>query len=219
MPELVAAVSDEMLHAVGYFGPAGPAPAAFARLSDGLDEVIVRIITTRPGLEPVIRAMTALTPPLIMEAKQAGPDAGKRPNPQVLRSLLHSCRSHRHPGSGHWSNPPALIVRGGSLSAGTILTVPLRAALEHSSRAGDGCGVARGRPPGALESTCGGAHSHSNVLLPADTEKAQQRPDKSRRPCPGCAQTTGDKPTWSGEADSCERHCSGDHGGPEDSQS
>jgi len=76
MTELVAAVSDEMLQAVGYYGPAGPAPAAFARLSDGLDEAIVRIITTRPGLEPVIQAMTALTPPLIMEAEQAGPDGG-----------------------------------------------------------------------------------------------------------------------------------------------
>ena len=72
MPELVAAASDEMLQAVGYYGPAGPAPAAFARLSDGLDEAIVRIITTRPGLEPVVQAMTALTPSLIMEAKQAG---------------------------------------------------------------------------------------------------------------------------------------------------
>jgi alkanesulfonate monooxygenase SsuD/methylene tetrahydromethanopterin reductase-like flavin-dependent oxidoreductase (luciferase family) len=74
MPELVATVSNEMLQAVGYYGPAGPAPAAFARLSDGLDEAIVRIITTRPGLEPVVQAMTALTPSLIMEAKQAGPD-------------------------------------------------------------------------------------------------------------------------------------------------
>jgi hypothetical protein len=74
MPELVAAVSDEMLQVVGYYGPADPAPAAFARLSDGLDEAIVRIITTRPGLQPVVQAMTALTPPLIMEAKQAGPD-------------------------------------------------------------------------------------------------------------------------------------------------
>ena len=74
LPELVAAVSDEMLAAVGYYGPAGPAPAAFARLSDGLDEAIVRIITTRPGLEPVVQAMTALTPSLIREAKQAGPD-------------------------------------------------------------------------------------------------------------------------------------------------
>jgi 5,10-methylenetetrahydromethanopterin reductase len=65
MPELVAAAPDEMLRAVGYYGPASEAPAAFARLSDGLDEAIVRIITARPGLEPVAAAMAALTPALI----------------------------------------------------------------------------------------------------------------------------------------------------------
>jgi hypothetical protein len=68
MPELVAAASDEMLRAVGYYGPAGPAPAAFARLSEGLDEAVVRIIVPRPGLEQVVQAMTALTPPLIRGA-------------------------------------------------------------------------------------------------------------------------------------------------------
>jgi hypothetical protein len=62
MPELVDAAPDEMLHAVGYYGPPAPAPAAFARLSAGLDETIVRIITVRPGLEPVTEAMAALTP-------------------------------------------------------------------------------------------------------------------------------------------------------------
>jgi alkanesulfonate monooxygenase SsuD/methylene tetrahydromethanopterin reductase-like flavin-dependent oxidoreductase (luciferase family) len=62
VPELVAVVPDEMLHAVGYYGPAGPAPAAFARLAAGLDEAIVRIITARPGLMPVIEAMAALMP-------------------------------------------------------------------------------------------------------------------------------------------------------------
>jgi len=62
MPELVAAVPDEMLHAVGYYGPAGPAPSAFARLAAGLDEAVVRIVTARPGLTPVIEAMDALTP-------------------------------------------------------------------------------------------------------------------------------------------------------------
>jgi alkanesulfonate monooxygenase SsuD/methylene tetrahydromethanopterin reductase-like flavin-dependent oxidoreductase (luciferase family) len=61
--ELVAAAPDEMLHAVGYFGPAATAPAAFRRLSAGLDEAIVRIITARPGLAPVIEAMEALAPP------------------------------------------------------------------------------------------------------------------------------------------------------------
>jgi alkanesulfonate monooxygenase SsuD/methylene tetrahydromethanopterin reductase-like flavin-dependent oxidoreductase (luciferase family) len=65
MTELVDAAPDEMLRAVGYYGPAGPAPAAFARLSVGLDEAIVRVVGARPGLDPVIEAMAALTPSLI----------------------------------------------------------------------------------------------------------------------------------------------------------
>jgi len=68
LPELVAAAPDDLLHAVGYYGPAASAPAAFARLSAGLDETIVRIITARPGLEPVREAMVALTPSLIRAA-------------------------------------------------------------------------------------------------------------------------------------------------------
>jgi hypothetical protein len=71
LPELVAAASDEMLQAVGYYGPAGPAPAAFARLSEGLEETIVRVITARPGLQPVREAMAALTPALIRDAAAA----------------------------------------------------------------------------------------------------------------------------------------------------
>jgi alkanesulfonate monooxygenase SsuD/methylene tetrahydromethanopterin reductase-like flavin-dependent oxidoreductase (luciferase family) len=73
MPELVAAASDEMLQAVGYYGPPAPAPAAFTRLSAGLDEAIVRIVTARPGVEPVGAAMAALTPSLIRDAKRIGP--------------------------------------------------------------------------------------------------------------------------------------------------
>ena len=68
METLVAAAPDEMLRAVGYYGPAGPAPAAFARLAAGLDEAVVRVITTRPGLEPVAATMEALTPALIRAA-------------------------------------------------------------------------------------------------------------------------------------------------------
>jgi alkanesulfonate monooxygenase SsuD/methylene tetrahydromethanopterin reductase-like flavin-dependent oxidoreductase (luciferase family) len=68
MPELVAAVPDELLHAVGYYGPAAAAPATFARLSEGLDEVIVRVVAARPGLAPVSEAMAALTPALIRAA-------------------------------------------------------------------------------------------------------------------------------------------------------
>jgi alkanesulfonate monooxygenase SsuD/methylene tetrahydromethanopterin reductase-like flavin-dependent oxidoreductase (luciferase family) len=74
MPELVDAAPEEMLQAVGYYGPAAPAPAAFARLSAGLDEAIVRIVTARPGLEPVSQAMAALTPALIRAAGRTGPD-------------------------------------------------------------------------------------------------------------------------------------------------
>jgi hypothetical protein len=67
----VAAAPDQMLQAVGYYGRAAAAPAAFARLSTGLDETIVRVITVRPGLEPVIQAMAALTPSLIRAASSA----------------------------------------------------------------------------------------------------------------------------------------------------
>jgi len=70
MPELIDAAPDEMLRGVGYYGPAAPAPAAFARLSAGLDETIVRIITARPGLAPVSEAMEALTPALIRAAER-----------------------------------------------------------------------------------------------------------------------------------------------------
>jgi alkanesulfonate monooxygenase SsuD/methylene tetrahydromethanopterin reductase-like flavin-dependent oxidoreductase (luciferase family) len=73
MPELVDAAPQEMLQAVGYYGPPAPAPAAFARLSAGLDEAIVRIVTARPGPEPVGQAMAALTPALIRAAGPAGP--------------------------------------------------------------------------------------------------------------------------------------------------
>ena len=66
-PELAVFQSD----AVGYYGPAAAAPAAFRRLSAGLDETIVRVITARPGLEPVLAAMTALTPALIRTAPPA----------------------------------------------------------------------------------------------------------------------------------------------------
>jgi alkanesulfonate monooxygenase SsuD/methylene tetrahydromethanopterin reductase-like flavin-dependent oxidoreductase (luciferase family) len=68
MTELVDAAPDEMLLAVGYFGPAAGAPAAFARASAGLDETVVRVVTARPGLEPVLEAMAALTPDAIRGA-------------------------------------------------------------------------------------------------------------------------------------------------------
>jgi alkanesulfonate monooxygenase SsuD/methylene tetrahydromethanopterin reductase-like flavin-dependent oxidoreductase (luciferase family) len=68
MAELVAVTPDRLLQAVGYYGPAYAAPAAFARLSAGLDETVVRVITARPGLEPVVEALEALTPARITAA-------------------------------------------------------------------------------------------------------------------------------------------------------
>lgn len=68
LAELADSAPDEMLRAVGYFGPAAEAPAAYARLSAGLDETIVRVVTARPGLEPVVEAMAALTPTAVRAA-------------------------------------------------------------------------------------------------------------------------------------------------------
>jgi hypothetical protein len=65
MDELADAAPDEMIRAFGYFGPAAGAPSAFRTLAAGLDEAIVRILTVRPGVEPVIEAMEALTPAII----------------------------------------------------------------------------------------------------------------------------------------------------------
>ncbi|HTX28121.1 MAG TPA: LLM class flavin-dependent oxidoreductase [Streptosporangiaceae bacterium] len=69
MRSLVDAAPDDLLASVGYFGPASGAAAAYARLSQGLDETVVRIVTARPGLEPVVAAMEALTPDRIRAAQ------------------------------------------------------------------------------------------------------------------------------------------------------
>jgi alkanesulfonate monooxygenase SsuD/methylene tetrahydromethanopterin reductase-like flavin-dependent oxidoreductase (luciferase family) len=68
LAELVDAAPDELLASVGYWGPAAGAPEAFARLADGLDEAVVRVVTARPGLAPVVEAMEALTPDLVASA-------------------------------------------------------------------------------------------------------------------------------------------------------
>jgi alkanesulfonate monooxygenase SsuD/methylene tetrahydromethanopterin reductase-like flavin-dependent oxidoreductase (luciferase family) len=68
LAELVDAAPDELLTAVGYYGQAAGAAAAYARLSAGLDETVVRIITARPGPEPVLATMATLTPAAIRAA-------------------------------------------------------------------------------------------------------------------------------------------------------
>lgn len=68
MDELVDAAPDELLLSNGYFGPASGAADAYARLSQGLDESIVRVVTARPGLEPVVEALESLTPSKVRAA-------------------------------------------------------------------------------------------------------------------------------------------------------
>jgi alkanesulfonate monooxygenase SsuD/methylene tetrahydromethanopterin reductase-like flavin-dependent oxidoreductase (luciferase family) len=76
MDELVAATPDEMLHEVGYYGPPAGAAATFARLSEGLDETVVRVITARRGLDAVVATMEALTPSLIRNAAHEARSSG-----------------------------------------------------------------------------------------------------------------------------------------------
>jgi 5,10-methylenetetrahydromethanopterin reductase len=69
VPQLVDEAPDELLRTAGYYGRPAGAPAAFRRLAEGLDEAIVRVITARPGLEPVRLAMRTLRPEAIRAAR------------------------------------------------------------------------------------------------------------------------------------------------------
>jgi len=60
--ELTPEVPDDLLMSLGYFGSSKDAAKHFRRLAVGLDEVIVRVITARPGIDAVLEAMDALTP-------------------------------------------------------------------------------------------------------------------------------------------------------------
>ena len=61
--ELVDAVSPELLLRVGYFGHPAGAASALKRLSQGLDEAMVRLITVRPGdLEACLTTVRACQP-------------------------------------------------------------------------------------------------------------------------------------------------------------
>ena len=66
--ELAAKVPEELLQTVGYYGSSEGAAAAFRRLSEGLDEAVVRVITSRPGIESVVVALQALAPAKVLAA-------------------------------------------------------------------------------------------------------------------------------------------------------
>lgn len=63
MPELVDAMPSELLNKVGYFGHPRGAAEALKRLSTGVDEAIVRLITVREGdLDACLRSVEACQP-------------------------------------------------------------------------------------------------------------------------------------------------------------
>jgi alkanesulfonate monooxygenase SsuD/methylene tetrahydromethanopterin reductase-like flavin-dependent oxidoreductase (luciferase family) len=66
--EVAAAFPVEILLAVGYFGPANGAAAAFKRLAQGLDTAIVRVVASGPGLEPVRAVMESCAPAMVEAA-------------------------------------------------------------------------------------------------------------------------------------------------------
>jgi alkanesulfonate monooxygenase SsuD/methylene tetrahydromethanopterin reductase-like flavin-dependent oxidoreductase (luciferase family) len=60
--EIAEQFPRELLRAVGYYGSAGGAAAAFKRLAAGLDTAIVRVVAARPGVESVLAVMRACKP-------------------------------------------------------------------------------------------------------------------------------------------------------------
>jgi alkanesulfonate monooxygenase SsuD/methylene tetrahydromethanopterin reductase-like flavin-dependent oxidoreductase (luciferase family) len=58
------AFPDDLLNAVGYYGPAAGAREALARIGEGLDSLIVRIVATN-GIESVRRTISACSPDAI----------------------------------------------------------------------------------------------------------------------------------------------------------
>jgi len=60
--EMVDAFPDEILRAVGYYGPAAGAAKAFRALAEGLDTAIVRVVAARPGIDSVRAVMEACAP-------------------------------------------------------------------------------------------------------------------------------------------------------------
>ena len=59
---LVETVSDDFLLATGYFGAPEGAAEEFARLAEGLDTAIVRIVGARSGIESARAVMRACAP-------------------------------------------------------------------------------------------------------------------------------------------------------------
>jgi 5,10-methylenetetrahydromethanopterin reductase len=60
--EVLDALPEGMMQAVGYFGKAEGADAAFRRVAEGLDIAIVRVVAARPGIDAARAVMKACAP-------------------------------------------------------------------------------------------------------------------------------------------------------------
>ena len=66
--EVAEAFPPEILSAVGYFGKADGAAAAFKRLAEGLDTAIVRVVAARRGVDSTLDVMNACAPEAVRAA-------------------------------------------------------------------------------------------------------------------------------------------------------
>ena len=66
--DVADAFPAEILLSVGYFGKAGGAAAAFARLAEGLDTAIVRVVAARRGEDSTLAVMEACKPESVRAA-------------------------------------------------------------------------------------------------------------------------------------------------------
>jgi len=71
LADLIDAVPNDLMSAVGYFGPPEGAPEAFRRLARGLDTAVLRMITTAPGPEKVALALESVQPALSASESRA----------------------------------------------------------------------------------------------------------------------------------------------------
>ena len=66
--EVAEAFPSEILQSVGYFGKADGAASAFARLAEGLDTAIVRVVAARRGVDSTLAVMEACKPEAVRAA-------------------------------------------------------------------------------------------------------------------------------------------------------
>ncbi len=60
--QVIEAFPEQMLRGLGYYGPASGAMEAVQRLAAGADTIVVRLVPSGPGLEPIRAILDACQP-------------------------------------------------------------------------------------------------------------------------------------------------------------